>query len=116
MTTPTSHPSLLDLAALHFRRLPPAAAAQLEAHLAACPAGSTTLKQVPAETLRALLDASATPAPDGRTLGAAAPTPAEPPATAVDGIPPELATHPNYKTLGILGSGGMGAVYQAVDA
>ncbi|MFL5340157.1 MAG: hypothetical protein ACJ8F7_08390, partial [Gemmataceae bacterium] len=72
--TPTSHPSLLDLAALRAGRLGTAAATTLEQHLATCPACSTTLQQVPAETLRALLDsAGATPAPPPRadaTIGA----------------------------------------------
>jgi WD40 repeat protein len=89
---------------------------QIDRHLADCPACRDLADAVPPDDfvrdLRSAtsgdLTCGATPQADGNTLASG--SEAVPVATAV---PAELAQHPRYRVVALLGQGGMGAVYRA---
>lgn len=100
---PDLHPSPADLRAFVQGKLPAAEAAAVEAHLAECDACTEHLVAAPDDTLLQL-------AREAATESLAAPLPR---ATPLPRTPAELVDHPRYKLRGLLGSGGMGAVYKA---
>jgi serine/threonine protein kinase/WD40 repeat protein len=104
----TQHPSADALRAFGQGLLSPEAADSLEQHIAECEVCSRILEEAPADSFVGQLREAQKDAPLATTVDAAAGTIIEAP-----GIPPELAEHPRYRVLGLLGQGGMGAVYRA---
>jgi serine/threonine protein kinase len=94
------HPTREKLAALSASKLGAEEAAAIRSHLADCTSCRDVVASVESETV----------APPAHTPAASSPSPA---LTCPTDIPPVLADHPRYQILGLLGTGGMGAVYKA---
>jgi serine/threonine-protein kinase len=102
------HPSADELAAFAQGRLGPEAMHSVERHVATCDSCCEQLAAVPDDTLIHLAREAATHGVRSADTQATARPKADPRA-----IPPELADHPRYQVLGLIGLGGMGAVYKA---
>jgi WD40 repeat protein len=102
-----AHPTPDQLRAFGEGRLASADFASVEDHLSSCASCCRALEHLQPDSFVGRLR-SAERAAFATTANGAAATlidPAE--------VPPELANHPRYRVLGLVGQGGMGAVYKA---
>src|SRR5690349_5250776 len=105
----TPHPSPERLAAFDQGQLSPSEWAEIEDHVAGCDVCCRLLEGVPDDRLISLLRTTASGIIDTRCQQGDTPV-STPPRVE---IPAELANHPRYHVLQLLGVGGMGAVFKA---
>src|SRR5262245_13251937 len=105
------HPSPEQLAAFDAGLLRAADREEVERHVAECSVCCRILEQLPEDAFSARIREFA-----GRSTSVATETPLpEQTETTAPELPPGLREHPRYQVLSLLGTGGMGTVYRAVQ-
>jgi serine/threonine protein kinase len=112
MTATKNHPSREQLSAYNLGQLPPEEASTIESHIKECePCCDTIISLTSDDTFVGLLKEArqlpVDPALDRDSGGAK-------PSSFHGDIPRELAEHPRYEIIRLIGKGGMGDVYQAI--
>ena len=112
MSEMKSHPSPEQLSAYNLGQLPPDEASTIESHISQCePCCDTIISLSSDDTFVGLLK-EARQLPVDPTLEDDSRA-AKPSSFDAD-IPPELAEHPRYEIVRLIGKGGMGDVYEAI--
>jgi tetratricopeptide (TPR) repeat protein len=112
---PAEHPTTEQLSAFDQGCLGPDEWESVENHLAHCQTCCAELETVPDDDLAGLVRSAGRSVTEAFAPAAGPDSRGMPPAGdggAVRGLPPELADHPRYRVVGVLGAGGMGTVFK----
>ena len=111
MPEPSMHPSREELSAYSLGQLPDERAVAIDSHISECePCCETIVELSSDDTFVALLQ-EARQLPTDQTVDLDGSTAR--PSSSFDALPAPLAEHPRYEIVGLIGKGGMGAVYKA---
>ena len=109
MQKQTTHPTPEELGAYSLGQLPADEAAAIESHISECEPCCDTIVSLSSDDTFVGLLKEARQLPTDQTVDHGVATPS----SLCPDIPVQLAEHPRYEIVGLIGKGGMGDVYQA---